>query len=49
MSEMEQGRKAGGSGKAFTTAVVLAIIACMRYLSGASSSETRIDCWGVGR
>jgi hypothetical protein len=28
MTEMEQARKAGGSGKAFTTAVVLAIIAC---------------------
>jgi hypothetical protein len=26
MSEMEQARKAGGSGKPFTTAVVLAII-----------------------
>jgi hypothetical protein len=28
MTQMEPARKAGGSGKAFTTAVVLAIIAC---------------------
>jgi hypothetical protein len=29
MTEMEQARKAGGSGRAFTTAVALAIIACV--------------------
>jgi hypothetical protein len=29
MTEMERARKAGGSGKAFTTAVVLAFIACV--------------------
>jgi hypothetical protein len=29
MTEMEQARKAGGSGRAFTTAVVLAIITCV--------------------
>jgi hypothetical protein len=28
MTEMEQARRAGGNGKAFTTAVVLAIVAC---------------------
>jgi hypothetical protein len=28
MTEMEQARRAGGSGKAFTAAVVLAIAAC---------------------
>jgi len=28
MNEMEQARKAEGSGKAFTVAVVLAIVAC---------------------
>jgi hypothetical protein len=29
MTEMEQVRKAGGSRRAFTTAVVLAILACV--------------------
>jgi len=29
MSEMEQARKAGGSGRAFTTAVVLALFVCV--------------------
>jgi hypothetical protein len=29
MTEMEQARKASGSGRVFTTAVVLAIIACV--------------------
>jgi len=28
VSEMEQARKAGGGGRAFTTAVVLALVAC---------------------
>ena len=29
MTKMEQARKAGGSGRAFTTAVVLAIVTCV--------------------
>jgi hypothetical protein len=40
MTEMEQARRAGGSGRAFTAVVVLAIIACIGlFVWRAVSSE----------